>query len=235
MIQYKRYIAICSGILLLLPVIANAERLFSFDQMYLSISTDKRVYYAGDTAVYKITFKDSQGRPLDPDIIRATYNSQFIQLERISDGIYIYVTGKLTLRNHQLGIYGERDGFNFVQQSSTIRPVVTQKISDEVKATAVQQGDLLKFRLSNDMLSKKEIFKVRVIIVGASVDSITSASWIKVQNHMGIDLKSINGSIAPDERQTIKLIINGKASMVVWNAYDLHGKQINAGANKVVS
>lgn len=233
MIQYRQYIGICSGILLLLPLMANAERFVSYDQMYLSISTDKRVYYAGDVATYTITFKDSEGKPVDPDLIRATYNSQFIQLERISDGVYKYVTKKLTLRDHQLGVYAEKDGFNFVQQSSTVRPVVTQKVSDKVKTTAVQQGDLLKFRISNDMLSKRDVFKVRIITPGAAIESIASPSWIKVPNHVGIDLKSVNGSIAPDETQTIKLVLQGKASMVIWNAYDIHGKQIYAGVAKV--
>ncbi|MFQ5970575.1 MAG: hypothetical protein ACE5J2_08805, partial [Nitrososphaerales archaeon] len=216
MIQYKKYIAICSGILLLLPVIANAERFMSFEQMYyLSISTDKRVYYAGGIATYTITFKDSQGRDVDPDLIRATYDSQFITLERISDGVYKHVTGKLTLRDHQLGVYAEKDGF-FVQESSTVRPIITHKASDKVKATSVQQHDLLKFRLSNDLLSKGEIYKVSIIAIGAGVESIASPSWIQVPNHVGIDLKSVNGSIGPGEKQTIKLVVQGVASKVVW-------------------
>lgn len=232
-IAMKIYLAIFCTMMLLLPIMANGERLISYDKMYLSVSTDKRVYYKGDTATYTVTFKDSDGKPIDPDLIRATYNSQFIQLQRIGDGVYTFKTGTLTQRDHQLGVYAEKDGYNFVQQSLTLRPVATQKASDKVKAIAVQQGNILKFRLSNDLLSKRDIYKVRLITIGATVESVASDAWIKVPDHIGVDLKSVKGSISPDEKQTIKLSVQGKVSTVVWNAYDSHGKQIYAGVANV--
>ena len=84
--QFKVYSAILSGIIPLLPTVANAERLITYDKMYLSITTDKRAYYQGDIATYTITFMDSNGKPIDPDLIRATFNSQFIQLVKVGDG-----------------------------------------------------------------------------------------------------------------------------------------------------
>ncbi len=224
----------CSAILLFLPLVALGEQFVSFDRMNLQISTDKRVYYTGDIAVYTVTFEDSNGKFIDPDLIRATYDSQFIKLNRASEGVYQHITGKFAPKDHQLGVYAEKDGFNFVQQSSTVRPVVAQQ-ETKVKITAVQQGDLLKLRISNDALSMREIYKVRLITIGASIESVAIPSWIKVSNHVGVDLKSVNGSISPDERQTIKLIVDGQANMIVWNAFDIHGKQIDAGIQKVVS
>ena len=103
------------------------------------------------------------------------------------DGVYTYKTGKLTHRDHQLGVYAEKNGFNFVQQSLTVRPIAgQQKVSDKVKATAVQQGNILKFRLSNDLLSKREIYKVRLITTGANIESVVSGAWIKVPDHIGM-------------------------------------------------
>lgn len=233
--RYKHYVGICSGLLLLIPMVAYGERLVSLDQINLTISTDKRVYYAGDIAVYVVAFRDSSGKLVDPDLIRATYDSQFIDLERVGVGLYRHTTDRLTLKDHQLGVYAEKVGLNYVQQSLTVSPIITQNRDDHVKATAVQQGDLLKLRIGNDVLSKKDIYKVRVITIGANIESIASSSWIKVPNHIGIDLKSVNGSISPDEKQTIKLYVNGDARMIVWNAYDVHGKQIYAGTTNVYS
>lgn len=236
MLEYRQYIAICSSVLLLLPVIsAYGDRFLALDQMDLSISTDKRMYYPGEIAVYTVKFTDSQGRLVDPDLIRATYDSQFVQLDKVKDGVYTYTTKRLTQQDHQLGVYAEKSGYNFVQQSLTVRPTVAQKVNDNVKATAVQQGSILKFRVGNDILSKSQIYKVRLITIGASVESIASPSWIKVPNHFGVDLKSVDGSIGPGEKQTMKLLVHGEASMVVWNAFDIYGNQIHAGAHKVVT
>ncbi|MGH9910785.1 MAG: hypothetical protein ACRD32_09105, partial [Nitrososphaerales archaeon] len=76
-------------------------------------------------------------------------------------------------------------------------------------------------------------YKVRLITTGANIESVVSGAWIKVPNHIGIDLKSVDGSISPAEKQTIKLVVQGKVSTVVWNAYDIHGKQIYAGVANV--
>lgn len=235
MSQYKQFIAISASLMLLLPVISvNADRLISLDRINLSIITDKRIYYPGEIATYIVKFTDSQGNPIDPDLIRATYDSKFIELDRIGEGIYTHSTGMLTQKDHQLGVYAEKSGYNFVQQSLTIRPIATQKASDNVEMTAVQQGNVLKVRISNDILSQNEIYKVRFITIDSSVENVLSSSWMKVPNHIGIDLKSVVGSVGSGQKQTIKLIVDGDASMIVWNAYDKYGKQIYAGADKVV-
>lgn len=234
MIQHKGYIAICSSLLLLLPVMSvQGERLIESSDMKLSISTDKKSYYPGEVASYTVKFLNSNGNLVDPDLIRATYNSQFIELDKVGEGIYKYTTNRLTQRDHQLGVYAEKDGFNFVQQSLTIRPIATQLAKDNVKASAVQQGDILKFRVSNSVISKSEIYKVRLTTIGAGLESVASGAWIKVPNHIGMDLKSVYGSIGPGEKQTVKLLVNGEISKVVWTAFDMHGKQIYSGVARV--
>ena len=231
--RFNQYIAICSGLLLLLPVIAQGEHSNASNQMSLSISTDKRAYYPGEIAVYTVKFTNSDGKSIDPDLIRATYNSQFIRLEKVDDGVYSYATKRLTRQDNQLGVYGEKDGYNFVQESLTIRPIIGQKAGNHVKATFVQQGDLLKLRLSNDILSQRSISKIMLSVTGATIESVASSSWIRVPNHLGTDLKSVYGSIEPGEKQTIKLVVEGKASMVVWKAFDHHGKSVYTGTNNV--
>ena len=232
---YKQLIAISFGLLMLLPVmIVQGDINETPNQMDLSISTDKRTHYPGEIAVYTVKFTDSDGTPLNPDLIRATYDSTFIELDQGDMGVYTFTTEMLTQKDHQLGIYGEKNNYNFVQESLTLRPVTTQKVKDDVKVTAVQQSDILKFRISNGILSNNEIYKVRLIAIGATIDSLASSSWIVVPNYVGMDIKSVNGSIGPGEKQTIKILVKGEATMVIWNAYDIHGNLIYAGADTVV-
>jgi len=232
MFWHKHFVVICSMFLLL---VSNSIDAAGEESMYLSITTDKKLYYTGDIAVYTVNFRDSKGKLIDPDLIRATYDSQFVELQKVSDGVYKYVTKRLTQRDHQLGVYAEKEGYRFVQQSLTIRPVVTSDGRNNVKATAVEQGQLLKIRFMNNILSERDIYKIRLVLVGANVESVASSGWIKTTSQFGIDLKSVKGAIGPGDRQTINLLVDGKATMIVWSAYDLRGKRIDTGVEKVLA
>ena len=72
---------------------------------------DKTSYKIGDVATFTITFTDAEGNTIDPDTIRAVYDSKLIQLEKKDAGIYTYTTSGLTKEAHQIIVSAEKTGF----------------------------------------------------------------------------------------------------------------------------
>lgn len=72
---------------------------------------DKTNYKIGDVATFTITFTDAEGNNIDPDTIRAVYDSKLIQLEKKDVGIYTYTTSGLTKEAHQIIVSAEKTGF----------------------------------------------------------------------------------------------------------------------------
>lgn len=72
---------------------------------------DKTSYKIGDVATFTVTFTDSEGNSIDPDTIRAVYDSKQVQLEKKDIGLYTYITSGLTKEAHQLIVSAEKTGF----------------------------------------------------------------------------------------------------------------------------
>lgn len=72
---------------------------------------DKTNYKIGDVATFTITFTDTEGNNIDPDTIRAVYDSKLIQLEKKDVGIYTFTTPGLTKEAHQIIVSAEKTGF----------------------------------------------------------------------------------------------------------------------------
>lgn len=73
--------------------------------------TDKAYYKVGDAATLTITFTDLQGNLIDPDAIKAYYDSKMVQLEKQDIGVYTYRTPALTKAHHQLIVSAEKADF----------------------------------------------------------------------------------------------------------------------------
>ncbi len=72
---------------------------------------DKTSYKTGDTATFTVTFTDLEGNNIDPDTIRAYYDSQVVKLQKQDVGVYTFTTSGLTKTNHQLTVSAEKNGF----------------------------------------------------------------------------------------------------------------------------
>ncbi len=72
---------------------------------------DKLSYKTGDTATFTVTFTDLQGNNIDPDTIKAYYDSQVVKLQKQDIGVYTFATPSLTKTNHQLVVNVEKSGF----------------------------------------------------------------------------------------------------------------------------
>ncbi len=87
---------------------------------------DKQSYKTGDVATFTVTFTDLEGNNIDPDKIKAYYDSQVVKLQKQDVGIYTFATPDLTKANHQLIVSAEKTGF---PTETTYLSIPTKRIS----------------------------------------------------------------------------------------------------------
>jgi len=72
---------------------------------------DKPSYKTGDKATFTVTFTDLEGNNIDPDTIKAYYDSQVVKLQKQDTGVYTFTTSSLTKTDHQLIVSVEKSSF----------------------------------------------------------------------------------------------------------------------------
>jgi len=75
------------------------------------IELDKTSYNTNDKATFTVTFTDIDGNNINPDKVRAIYDSKMVQLDRQDVGVYTFVTPELAKASHQLIVIADKDGF----------------------------------------------------------------------------------------------------------------------------
>lgn len=86
------------------------------------VSTDKKVYKDGETAIVFVAFVDSDDEFVDPDSMNANFNLQPVanQLEKKKVGSYTYITPPLHEIYNQFSMVPTKEGFNIQTEVITI-------------------------------------------------------------------------------------------------------------------
>lgn len=94
------------------------------------VSTDKRAYKEGETAIVFIGFIDSDDNFLDPDSMNANFNLDPIadKLDRKTEGSYTFITPPLQKGHNQISVVPEKEGFNTQTEVVTITVVPTGSV-----------------------------------------------------------------------------------------------------------
>ncbi|MFQ5941634.1 MAG: hypothetical protein ACE5J2_01820 [Nitrososphaerales archaeon] len=203
----------------------------------LEITTDgnKNRYFVGKTAFFSVAFFDGMGNFLDPDVIKATYDSIFISLKREDLGRYTFQTPRLvTFAQHQFGVFAGGFGYTSAQESLTIT-VFGAEIAKPIRATALKIGDDISVRVKNHMLSPHDIYTFKGKFIGASPTTGSSTNW-QFTIEAGTDsfaFKSLVKSLPPGKFTSFKVKVEGSPAKMLWKAFDLHGEEVAAGATTV--
>jgi len=86
------------------------------------VSTDKKIYKDGETAIVFLAFVDSDDEFVDPDSMNANFNLQPVadQLEKKKVGSYTYITPPLHEIYNQFSLVPSKEGFNIQTEVITI-------------------------------------------------------------------------------------------------------------------
>ncbi len=92
------------------------------NSMKTFVSTDKKLYREGETAIVFIGFVDSDDEFMDPDAINANFNLEPIsdQLEKKKVGSYTYITPPLVETYNQISVVPSKEGVNIQTEVITI-------------------------------------------------------------------------------------------------------------------
>ncbi len=203
----------------------------------LEITTDgnKNRYFVGQTALFSVAFIDGMGNFVDPDVIKETYDGNFVSLNKEDVGRYTFQTPRLvTFEQHQFGIFAGGFGYTSVQKSLTIT-VFGAEIAKPIRATALKLGDDISVRVKNHMLSPHDVYTFKGKFVGASPTGGSATNWqfvIEVATD-SFAFKSLEKSLAPGKFTSFKVKVEGSPTKMLWKAFDLHGKEVGAGTTTV--
>ena len=205
----------------------------------LEITTDsnKNRYSIGSMAFFSVAFHDGMANFVDPDFVRATYDGNFVSMKKEEVGRYTFTTQKLVkFEEHQFGVFAEKFGYSSTQESLTVT-VFGAQIAKPVKVSAIKIGDDVRIKVKNNVLSPGEIYTfMGKFIDGSAVESSSGMWQFSVNSAAGsFSLKSLVGSLAPDKSTIFKVKVQGTPTKLLWQALDLHGKQLADGASSVVS
>ncbi len=204
----------------------------------LEITTDsnKNRYSIGSTAFFSVAFHDGMGNFIDPDFMRATYDGNFVSMNKEEVGRYTFTTPRLVkFEEHQFGVFVEKFGYSSTQKSLTIT-VFGAQIAKPVKVSALKIGDDVRIKVKNNILSPGEIYTFMGKFLDGSAVGSSSGTWQFSVNSAAdsFSLKSLSKSLPPDKSTTFKVKVQGTPTKLLWQALDLHGKQFADGASSVV-
>jgi len=203
----------------------------------LEITTDgnKNRYFIGKTALFSVAFHDGMGNFFDPDVIKATYDGNFVSLNKVDVGRYTFETPRLVkFEQHQFGIFAEKFGYVSAQKSLTIT-VFGAEITKPVRVTASKVGDDIMIRVKNHPLSPGDVYTFTGKFLGASTLEGSSSSWqFSIDSATGSFIfKSLEKSLPSGKFTSFKVKADGAPTKLLWKALDLHGKELASGATTV--
>ena len=202
----------------------------------LEITTDgnKNRYFIGKTALFSVAFHDGMGNFFDPDVIKATYDGNFVSLNKVDVGRYTFETPRLVkFEQHQFGIFAEKFGYVSAQKSLTIT-VFGAEITKPVRVTASKAGDDIMIRVKNHPLSPGDVYTFTGKFLGASTLEGSSSSWqFSIDPTGSFTFKSVEKSLPSGKFTSFKVNTEGTPTKLLWKAFDLNGKELAAGATTV--
>jgi hypothetical protein len=204
----------------------------------LEITTDgnKNRYIVGSKAFFSVAIHDGMGNFVDPDVLKATYDGNFITLEKVDVGRYTFETPTLVkFEQHQFGVFVEQSGYTPAQKSLTIT-VFGAKVAKPVKVTATKLGDAVMVRAKNLELSPGKVYTLSGKLLNASPKLGSADNWQFSMDHTGTFIfKSIAGSLQQGDHSTYRVKVDGTASKLLWQVFDLHGVELASGTTMVKS
>ncbi len=205
----------------------------------LEMTTDsnKNRYSIGSTAFFSVAFHDGMGNFIDPDFIRATYDGNFVSMKKEEVGRYTFTTQRLVkFEEHQFGVFAEKFGYSSTQKSLTVT-VFGAQIAKPVKVSAIKIGDDVRIKVKNNVLSPGEIYTFKGKFLDGSAVESSSGMWKFSVNPAtdSFSLKSLEKSLSPDKSTIFMVKVQGTPTKLLWQALDLHGKQLADGASSVVA
>jgi hypothetical protein len=202
----------------------------------LEITTDgnKNRYTVGKSVLFSVAFHDGMGNFVDPDVIKATYDGNFVSLNNVDVGRYTFETPRLVkFEQHQFGVFVEKLGYTSTQKSLTIT-AFGAIIAKPVKVTASNVGDSIMIRVKNNVLSPGDVYTFKGKFLGASPVEGSSNSWsFNVDSANSFTFKSLEQSMQPGKFTSFKVNVDGTPTKLLWTAFDLHGKELASGATIV--
>lgn len=203
----------------------------------LEITTDsnKNRYAVGKKALFSVAFHDGMGNFVDPDIIKPTYDGNFVSMEKVDIGRYIFETPRLVkFEQHQFGVFVEKWGYASAQKSLTIT-VFGAEITKPVRVTAAKVGDHISIRVKNHPLSPGDVYTLVGKFLGASAVEGSSNSWqFSIDAATGSFIfKSVEKSLPSGKFTSFKVKVDGSPTKLLWKVLDLHGEELASGATTV--
>ncbi|MGH9921349.1 MAG: hypothetical protein ACRD38_01205 [Nitrososphaerales archaeon] len=205
----------------------------------LEVTTDsnKNRYSIGSMAFFSVAFHDGMSNFIDPDFMRATYDGSFVSMNKEEVGRYTFTTQRLVkFEEHQFGVFAEKFGYTSTQKSLTVT-VFGAQIAKPVKVSALKMGDDVRIKVKNNILSPGEIYTFMGKFIDGSAVESSSGMWQFSVNSAAdsFSLKSLEKSLAPDKSTIFKVKVQGTPTKLLWQALDLHGKQLADGTSSVVA
>jgi hypothetical protein len=152
-------------------------------------------------------------------------------------GRYTFETTRLVkFEEHQFGVFAEKSGYTSAQKSLTVT-VFGAQIAKPVKVTALKIGDDVRIKVKNSVLSPGEIYTFMGNFIGGSAVESSSGMWQFTVNSAAnsFSFKSLQKSLVSDKSTMFKVKVEGMPTKLLWQALDLHGKQLADGTSSVVA
>ena len=203
----------------------------------LEITTDgnKNRYLIGSTTFFSVALHDGMGHFLDSDVTKATYDGNFISLNKVDVGRYTFETPRLVkFEQHQFGVFVEKFGYASAQKSLTIT-VFGAKVAKPVKVTATKADDNVMIRVRDLILSPGDIYTFTGKLLHASAVGGSAENW-QFDSDPATEtfgFKSLKSSLKPGEIAAYKVKVEGTALKLLWHAFDLNGVELASGATVV--
>jgi|GEM_PF-2026270 len=89
-------------------------------RLTVNIKTDKQLYTVNERAQVTITFKDPDGKPVDPDTLEVFFKSTAVSPVRRDVGIYFFATPPLSENIHMVTVLADKEEFLSETITSTI-------------------------------------------------------------------------------------------------------------------
>ncbi len=200
----------------------------------ITTDTDKNRARVGDRVMFNVAIYDGNGNFLDPEVIKSTYQGNFVQMMKVDVGRYTFETPRLTKFDNQFGVFIETLGYVSAQKSLTVTAFGAHTLKP-MKTTASKVGDNITVRVTSSVLNPSDIYTFRGQLINATPVEGSATNWqFSVENPIGTFVfKSLSGALKPGGTKVFKVKADGTPEKLFWEVRDLNGKVVASGVTVV--